>query len=198
MLVAGGGGGALGRDACFLVVAAALVQLCRAMMVQGLWCDGPQAAVRPAALRSSLSVLRRESCNKPETGESLSPSPTSVSTQNGVHRASYSEALASTSATGSGASFAINQVALATNSLGVVRRDPCDGHPRVALGARAHNAVSRLRRVGPGKDGPLVGIAVCLVFGRGRRGTQTPGVARTAESRTPKKSREGPIFPEAG
>ena len=45
--------------------------------VQGLWCRGYgvmglRAAVRAAALRSSLSVLRRESCNKPET-VTLSP-----------------------------------------------------------------------------------------------------------------------------
>ena len=36
---------------------------------------------------------------------------------------------------------------------------------------------SRLRRVGPGKDGPLVGIAGSLFFGRGR-GTKTPDARR--------------------
>ena len=46
--------------------AAALVQLCRGW----LWCDAQ--AVRGAALRSSLSVLRRESCNY-QRQETLSP-----------------------------------------------------------------------------------------------------------------------------
>ena len=92
---------------------------------------------------------------------------------------------------GKGVSFATNRIAHPTNSLGVVRRKPiCDGRPR-ALGARAQYCVLRLRRLGPGKDGPLVGIARELFFGRG--GGLTRHLTRGAPG-MPKNARRWRFF----
>ena len=77
----------------FWCSAAALVQLCRAMMVQGLWCDGPQGC---GVQRCECSQCAPAGVlHKPETGDSLPLPNEPYRRKMACMRASYSEALAS-------------------------------------------------------------------------------------------------------
>ena len=95
MRVAGGGGGALGRGACFFLVVRFALALWCSCAGAGYGVMGLRAAVRGAALRSGLSVLRRESCKTRDRRLSLPLPNEPYRRKIACMRASYSEALAS-------------------------------------------------------------------------------------------------------